>query len=314
MSTMIRRKRSYLWEYFSITDPSNRIAQCDICDRRLRFQSTATNLRKHLERKHPTILSVRSVSEAAVSSVSVGVGDDVDEQNNQQAVYAATDIVDYESHEPVAYTVEIQNAKDTTNEAGATMFVVTDNGTMPSVSHSPDPLSSMDTKREWQETKNAEPPMAQRNVCVVADNGTMPSASPSTTSLSSVSTKKDWQETRNDEPPVAPRNVFVVTDNGRMSSVSPSSAALSSIRTKREWRERKNDEPPVAPCKQLPSSSKENDEFDLFGMSIAAKMRKMSRTDNVQCIIAEKLISEVLYRGQLQFLTFDTVVKVSEKH
>lgn len=271
---MLRRKTSYLWEYFSIIDPTNRIAQCDICDRPFRFQSTATNLRKHLDRMHPTILADDSESAAASASISASdvcdiVFEGVNGQDNQQPMHSPTDSSDYKSNEPVTYSLKIDTTEGTTNESDDTpsVVVVTDNGPVPSTSTPPDALSSVGTKTKLDTTNqsNTSTPV------LVKDNRT-PSVSNPRTISSSTETKRKWQE-----------------------STSTS----------------KSDEPLTVHHEQLSSPLNGSDEFDIFGMNIAAKMRKMSKTNNTQCIIAEKLISEVIYHGQLQFLTFNTVIKIN---
>lgn len=72
----------------------------------------------------------------------------------------------------------------------------------------------------------------------------------------------------------------------------------------------KSDELLVLACQQLSSSSKEHDEFDTFGMNIAAKLRELAKVNNTQRIIAEKLMSDVIFYGQLQTLTCDTSIHV----
>ncbi|XP_047120843.1 uncharacterized protein LOC124804659 isoform X4 [Schistocerca piceifrons] len=110
-----------------------------------------------------------------------------------------------------------------------------------------------------------------------------------------------------------------IADNGVVSSVSAPPAlslhtVLPTVCTKRMWRESKNDELQKVACEQQSSPLMENDEFYHFGMSIALKMRKMSNMNNMQCIIAEKLISEVIFHGHMQDLTYDTVIKIPGKH
>lgn len=224
-----------MWGYFSVQkiDGCNKFAQCGICDRILRFTTSVTNLRKHLERRHPTSLSAaRRSSTAGSSAISSGGCENFDRVNgqvNEDHVYSSTHVVDYQSHEPVEYSSKIESPKGTTNESDAST------------------------------------------------------------------------------------SMFVVTNNGMMHSMSPSSTVLSSVGTKRKWQQSKNFDALTVHHEQASSPKKENDEFDLFGMSIAAKMRKISTTNNVQCIIAEKLISEVIFHGQMQSLTCDTVIKVPEK-
>ncbi|XP_047003663.1 uncharacterized protein LOC124622105 isoform X1 [Schistocerca americana] len=110
-----------------------------------------------------------------------------------------------------------------------------------------------------------------------------------------------------------------IADNGVVSSVSAPPAlslrtVLPTVCTKRMWQESKNDELQKVACEQQSSPLMENDEFYHFGMSIALKMRKMSNMNNMQCIIAEKLISEVIFHGHMQDLTYDTVIKIPGKH
>lgn len=50
-----RQKTSYLWGYFSITDQNNKICKCDLCGQTLCYKSTVSNLKKHMDRRHPTI-------------------------------------------------------------------------------------------------------------------------------------------------------------------------------------------------------------------------------------------------------------------
>nr|CAD7573312.1 unnamed protein product [Timema californicum] len=56
------------------------------------------------------------------------------------------------------------------------------------------------------------------------------------------------------------------------------------------------------------SKSSEEDVFDHVGKNVAAKLRGMDRT---QRIIAEKLISDVLYSGQLDLLSKDACLTLS---
>ncbi|XP_046686717.1 zinc finger BED domain-containing protein 4-like [Homalodisca vitripennis] len=50
-----KQKTSYLWSYFTTTDPVSKIARCDLCGQLASFKTTVSNLRKHLERKHTTV-------------------------------------------------------------------------------------------------------------------------------------------------------------------------------------------------------------------------------------------------------------------
>lgn len=50
-----RVRTSELWNHFSIKDAENKIATCDFCGQCLNYRATVTNLKKHIERRHPTI-------------------------------------------------------------------------------------------------------------------------------------------------------------------------------------------------------------------------------------------------------------------
>lgn len=48
-------KYSHLWSYFSVSDRTKQRARCDICGQILSYKTTTSNLKKHLDRKHPTV-------------------------------------------------------------------------------------------------------------------------------------------------------------------------------------------------------------------------------------------------------------------
>lgn len=48
-----RKLTSYLWKYFTYID--SHFAKCDICKCKISHKTTMSNLKKHLERKHPLI-------------------------------------------------------------------------------------------------------------------------------------------------------------------------------------------------------------------------------------------------------------------
>ncbi|XP_056640202.1 zinc finger protein 23-like [Diorhabda sublineata] len=50
-----KRKRSQIWKYFTRKKPGEYIATCNICKKELGFRSTTSNLKKHLDRKHPNV-------------------------------------------------------------------------------------------------------------------------------------------------------------------------------------------------------------------------------------------------------------------
>lgn len=49
-----RARTSKLWKHFTIKDAENKIATCDFCGQCLNYRATVTNLKKHIERRHPT--------------------------------------------------------------------------------------------------------------------------------------------------------------------------------------------------------------------------------------------------------------------
>lgn len=51
----VRRKISPLWSYFSVTDPNEKKAKCDLCGLPMSLSGTIRNLKAHLERKRPTL-------------------------------------------------------------------------------------------------------------------------------------------------------------------------------------------------------------------------------------------------------------------
>lgn len=51
----VRRKISPVWSYFSVTEPNEKKARCDLCGLPMSFRGTISNLKAHLERKHPTL-------------------------------------------------------------------------------------------------------------------------------------------------------------------------------------------------------------------------------------------------------------------
>lgn len=51
----LKTKTSYLWSYYNVVDSQLKTAQCDTCGQVLNFKSTITNLRQHIEKRHPTV-------------------------------------------------------------------------------------------------------------------------------------------------------------------------------------------------------------------------------------------------------------------
>ncbi|XP_072376816.1 uncharacterized protein [Diabrotica undecimpunctata] len=50
-----KRKRSQIWNYFTRKKPGEYVATCNLCKKELGFRSTTSNLKKHLDRKHPHV-------------------------------------------------------------------------------------------------------------------------------------------------------------------------------------------------------------------------------------------------------------------
>lgn len=50
-----RCKRSTLWTFFTPVSNSDRMAQCDICNQKMSYRGSITNLKTHIKRKHPTV-------------------------------------------------------------------------------------------------------------------------------------------------------------------------------------------------------------------------------------------------------------------
>lgn len=124
----------------------------------------------------------------------------------------------------------------------------------------------------------------------------------------------DAEDAANVPEPNASRHGIADSDMISLVSAPPALSlptAAPTVCTKKMWQDSKNNEVPWEP---LSSPLRENDEFYHFGMSIAIKMHKMSKMNNMQCIIAEKLISDVIFYGHMQELTYDTVIKIPEKH
>lgn len=51
-SSLFGKRSSKLWNYFDVMSDDNQVARCTLCDLKLSFRSTNTNLRKHLDRRH----------------------------------------------------------------------------------------------------------------------------------------------------------------------------------------------------------------------------------------------------------------------
>lgn len=49
----MRNKSSPVWDFFTVIDKTN--AKCNMCKLQMSYKSSITNLKKHIERKHPTV-------------------------------------------------------------------------------------------------------------------------------------------------------------------------------------------------------------------------------------------------------------------
>jgi hypothetical protein len=50
-----KRKRSEVWNYFTIADHNKTLAKCDLCKQILSYKSSVSNLKKHIQKKHVTV-------------------------------------------------------------------------------------------------------------------------------------------------------------------------------------------------------------------------------------------------------------------
>nr|CAI5867975.1 unnamed protein product [Callosobruchus analis] len=78
-----RQKTSYLWGYFTITDQNSKICKCDLCDQKLCYRSTVSNLKKHLNRRHPTI---NTQSETSASTIQAGSASEPEPTASKQQI------------------------------------------------------------------------------------------------------------------------------------------------------------------------------------------------------------------------------------
>lgn len=59
-------KTSNLWNCFEdSSDSANKVAICKICKSKLSYKSSTSNLKKHIERKHPTVQFVSTKSQSS---------------------------------------------------------------------------------------------------------------------------------------------------------------------------------------------------------------------------------------------------------
>jgi hypothetical protein len=74
MNSAKRRKTSPLWAYFTELSGNEKMAKCDMCGQKLSYRSSISNLKKHLDKRHPTInlkLDERCANSSPVPSTSI---------------------------------------------------------------------------------------------------------------------------------------------------------------------------------------------------------------------------------------------------
>lgn len=49
----VKRKSSPIWDFFTPT--SDEIAKCDLCKQCFSYKTSVSNLKRHMQRKHPTV-------------------------------------------------------------------------------------------------------------------------------------------------------------------------------------------------------------------------------------------------------------------
>lgn len=59
------RKTNKRWEYF-IIKKNSATAKCKYCPKELKTCNNTTNLKQHMERKHPTVLQANQVSKIII--------------------------------------------------------------------------------------------------------------------------------------------------------------------------------------------------------------------------------------------------------
>jgi hypothetical protein len=74
MNSANRRKTSPLWAYFTELSGNEKKAKCDMCSQKLSYRSSISNLKTHLDTRHPTInlkLDERCANSSPVPSTSI---------------------------------------------------------------------------------------------------------------------------------------------------------------------------------------------------------------------------------------------------
>lgn len=97
--------------------------------------------------------------------------------------------------------------------------------------------------------------------------------------------------------------------------IAPSTSFVTTVSRPPQKRSQITFEPlcSVGGVESSESTTDREDEFDTFGKTIAFRLRKMSRVSDMQRIISEKLISDVLFYGELQTLSPNSSICVSPK-
>lgn len=66
-SSLFGKRSSKLWNFFDVVNNDKQVARCTLCDLKLSFRSTNTNLRKHLSRRHREEYETLDSTEAIIS-------------------------------------------------------------------------------------------------------------------------------------------------------------------------------------------------------------------------------------------------------
>ncbi|XP_015907832.1 uncharacterized protein [Parasteatoda tepidariorum] len=86
-----RKKTSSVWKYCEIIDEA--FARCTICDHKLSYKSSVTNLRKHFKKKHPEVAMPANVHHARNGVITLNSDEEEEREDAQRATNSV--IVDY---------------------------------------------------------------------------------------------------------------------------------------------------------------------------------------------------------------------------
>lgn len=84
---MSSRKTSSIWNPFSQKSKSDTVAICNTCKQELSYKSTYSNLKKHIQRKHPTVRLYDDTAPGPSTSIS-GIKESkcIQETNNNSSI------------------------------------------------------------------------------------------------------------------------------------------------------------------------------------------------------------------------------------